>query len=55
MLWKNNNENGYIIKSDESGKNWIKTNGQIPNLKTAWKFAWGPNDEIYTIVSQQRC
>jgi hypothetical protein len=49
----NNNENGYIIKSDESGKNWAKTNGQIPNVKAAWKFALGPNDEIYTIVSQQ--
>ena len=49
----NNNENGYIIKSDEQGKNWTKTNGQIPNVKAAWKFALGPNDEIYTIVSQQ--
>jgi photosystem II stability/assembly factor-like uncharacterized protein len=48
-----NNENGYIIKSDESGKNWTKTNGQIPNVKAAWKFALGPNGEIYTIVSQQ--
>ena len=49
----NDNQNGYIIKSDESGKNWTKTNGQIPNVKAAWKFALGPNDEIYTIVSQQ--
>ena len=49
----NNNQNGYIIKSDESGKNWTKTNGQIPNVKAAWKFALGPNGEIYTIVSQQ--
>ena len=49
----NNNENGYIIKSDESGNNWTKTNGQIPNVKAAWKFALGPNGEIYTIVSQQ--
>ena len=49
----NNNENGYIIKSDESGKNWTKTNGQIPDVKSAWKFALGQNGEIYTIVSQQ--
>jgi hypothetical protein len=49
----NNNENGYIIKSDESGKNWTKTNGQITNVKAAWKFALGQNGEIYTIVSQQ--
>ncbi len=48
-----NKENGYIIKSNESGKNWTKTNGQIPNVKAAWKFALGPNGEIYTIVSQQ--
>ena len=49
----NNNQNGYIIKSDESGKNWTKTNGQIPNVKAAWKFVLGQNGEIYTIVSQQ--
>jgi len=49
----NNNGNGFIIKSDESGKNWTKTNGQIPNVKTAWKFASGQNGEMYTIVSQQ--
>ena len=49
----NGNQNGYIIKSDKSGKNWTKTNGQIPDVKAAWKFALGPNDEIYTIVSQQ--
>ena len=50
---ENDNQNGYIIKSDESGKNWTKTNGQIPNVKAAWKFALGQNGEIYTIVSQQ--
>ena len=49
----NDNQNGYIIKSDETVKNWTKTNGQIPNVKAAWKFALGPNGEIYTIVSQQ--
>ena len=49
----NTNQNGYIIKSDETVKNWIKTDGQIPNAKTAWKFALGQNGEIYTIVSQQ--
>jgi photosystem II stability/assembly factor-like uncharacterized protein len=49
----NNNENRYIIKSDESGKNWTKTNGQIPNVKAAWKFALGQNGEMYTIVSQE--
>ena len=49
----NNNENGYIIKSDKAGKNWTKTNGQITNVKAAWKFALGQNGEIYTIVSQQ--
>jgi photosystem II stability/assembly factor-like uncharacterized protein len=49
----NDNQNGYIIKSDESGKNWTKTNGQIPNVKAAWKFALGQNGEMYTIVSQQ--
>ena len=48
-----NNQNGYIIKSDVSGKNWTKTNSQIPNVKAAWKFALGQNGEIYTIVSQQ--
>ena len=48
-----NNQNGYIIKSDESGKNWTKTNGQIPNVKAAWKFALGQNGEMYIIVSQQ--
>ena len=49
----NNNGNGYITKLDESGKNWTKTNGQIPDVKAAWKFALGQNDDIYTIVSQQ--
>ena len=49
----NNNQNGYIIKSDEVVKNWTKTNGQIPNVKAAWKFASGQNGEMYTIVSQQ--
>jgi photosystem II stability/assembly factor-like uncharacterized protein len=49
----NNNENGSIIKSDETVKNWTKTNGQITNVKAAWKFALGPNGEVYTIVSQQ--
>ena len=48
-----NNQNGYIIKSDKAVKNWTKTNGQIPNVKAAWKFALGQNGEIYTIVSQQ--
>lgn len=48
-----NNQNGYIIKSDESGKNWTKTTGQIPDVKAAWKFALGHNGEMYTIVSQQ--
>ena len=47
------NQNGYIIKSDESVKNWTKTTGQIPNVKAAWKFALGQNGEMYTIVSQQ--
>ncbi len=49
----NDNQNGYIIKSNESSKNWIKTDGQIPDVKAAWKFASGQNGEIYTIVSQQ--
>jgi hypothetical protein len=49
----NNNQNGYIIKSDKAVKNWTKTNGQIPNVKAAWKFALGQNGEIYTIVNQQ--
>ncbi|HJT83520.1 MAG TPA: hypothetical protein VJ697_03470, partial [Nitrososphaeraceae archaeon] len=49
----NINQNGYIIKSDETVKNWTKTDGQIPNAKTAWKFTLGQNGEIYTIVSQQ--
>ncbi|HEX7257977.1 MAG TPA: YCF48-related protein [Nitrososphaeraceae archaeon] len=47
------NQNGYIIKSDKAVTNWTKTNGQIPNVKSAWKFALGQNGEIYTIVSQQ--
>ena len=46
-------QNGYIIKSDKAGKNWAKTNGQIPTVKSAWKFALGHDGEIYTIVSQQ--
>ena len=49
----NNNENGYIIKSDRAVKNWTKTNGLIPDVKAAWKFALGQNGEMYTIVSQQ--
>lgn len=48
-----NNQNGYIIKSDNSVNNWAKINGQIPNVKAVWKFALGQNGEIYTIVSQQ--
>jgi photosystem II stability/assembly factor-like uncharacterized protein len=47
------NQNGYIIKSDKAVNNWAKTNGQISNVKSAWKFALGQNGEIYTIVSQQ--
>jgi hypothetical protein len=49
----NNNQNGYIVKSDKAVKNWTKTNGQIPDVKAAWKFALGQNGEMYTIVSQQ--
>ena len=48
-----NNQNGYIIKSDNSVNKWTKTNGQIPYVKAAWKFALGQNNEMYTIVSQQ--
>ena len=48
-----NNQNGYIIKSDKAVNNWAKTNGQISNVKAAWKFALGQDGEIYTIVSQQ--
>jgi len=48
-----NNQNGYIIKSDNSVNNWSKTDGQIPYVKAAWKFAFGQNGEIYTIVNQQ--
>ena len=48
-----NNQNGYIIKSDKAVKNWTKTNGQIPDIKAAWKFALGQTGEMYTIVSQQ--
>jgi len=48
-----NNQNGYIIKSDKAVKNWTKTNGQIPDVKAAWKFALGQTGEMYTIVSQQ--
>jgi photosystem II stability/assembly factor-like uncharacterized protein len=47
------NQNGYIIKSDESGNNWTKTNSQIQYVKAAWKFALGQNGEMYTIVTQQ--
>jgi hypothetical protein len=50
---ENNNQNGFMIKSDEVVKNWTKTNGQIPNIKAAWKFVLGNNGELYTIVSQQ--
>ncbi|HJT85544.1 MAG TPA: hypothetical protein VJ697_13770 [Nitrososphaeraceae archaeon] len=49
----NTSQNGYIIKSDETVKNWTKTDGQITNAKAAWKFTLGQNGEIYTIVSQQ--
>ena len=49
----NNNQNGYIIKSDGTVKNWTKINGQIPNVKAVWKFALGQNGEMYTIVNQQ--
>jgi photosystem II stability/assembly factor-like uncharacterized protein len=48
-----NNQNGYIIKSDQAVNNWTETNGQIPDVKAAWKFASGQKGEIYTIVSQQ--
>ena len=48
-----NNQNGYIIKSDKSINNWIKTDGQIPDVKAAWKFAFGQNGKIHTIVNQQ--
>lgn len=48
-----NSQNGYIIKSDDSVKNWTKTNGQIPYVKAGWKFTSGNNGEMYTIVSQQ--
>jgi hypothetical protein len=48
-----NNQNGYIAKSDISMKNWTKTDGQIPDVRAAWKFVSGHNGEIYTIVTQQ--
>ncbi len=50
---ENNDQNGYIIKSDEAFKNWTKTNGQIPDVKAASKFALGQNGEIYIIVTQE--
>lgn len=49
----NNNQNGYIIKSDKLRNNWTKTNGQISNAGAMWKFISGPSGEMYTIVNQQ--
>lgn len=50
----NSQQEGLILKSDKSMKNWTEAEGQIPDVKAAWKFASGPdNNELYAIVSQQ--
>lgn len=44
---------GFIVKSDDGGKTWANTPGQIPDAKGVWNFAPGRDGEIYAITSQQ--
>jgi hypothetical protein len=44
---------GFIVKSDDGGKTWANTSGQIPDAKGVWNFAPGRDGEIYAITSQQ--
>lgn len=44
---------GFIVKSDDGGKTWNNTQGQIPDAKGIWNFAPGRSGEIYAITSQQ--
>lgn len=44
---------GFIVKSDDGGKTWDNTKGQIPDAKGVWNFAPGRAGEIYAITSQQ--
>ena len=43
---------GYIIKSTDGAKTWIKTDGQIPGVQFVSKFAFDKDDEIYAAVIQ---
>lgn len=44
---------GFVAKSDDGGKTWVNTSGQIPDAKGVWSFAPGRDGEIYAITSQQ--
>lgn len=44
--------NGYIIKSTDGAKSWVKTEGQIAGAVFVSKFAVGNNGEIYAAVLQ---
>lgn len=43
---------GYIVKSVDGAKTWIKTIGQIDEADFIVGFEFGNNDEIYAIVNQ---
>lgn len=44
---------GFVARSDDGGKTWTNTSGQIPDAKGVWSFAPGRSGEIYAITSQQ--
>ncbi len=55
MVWRfrDQGEDGYVIKSVDGAKTWAKTDGQINGIKYLGKFAFGKNGEVYVTVSQE--
>lgn len=48
----NGDKSGYIIKSTDGAKTWIKTEGQINGIQFVNKFAFGNNNNVYGTLIQ---
>jgi photosystem II stability/assembly factor-like uncharacterized protein len=48
----NETVNGYIVKSTDDGKTWVRTDGQIMAAQFISKFAFGNNGIVYAALIQ---
>jgi hypothetical protein len=48
----NETVNGYIVKSTDGGKTWVRTDGQIMATQFISKFAFGNNGIVYAALIQ---